>query len=176
MRLEKREDKKGFSVVGRVKDNLRRIYQLCFDCDLKDWPKMIERFGSLEDAASRLHTMEDEELQGLREEYLEVIRGVFRECGVPYSKVVSSGYGFYMLSDVETKDQRKIEELCRLNKLIIGNVNRAAGYNLCDTQASDGGTHPFRLEGSLNLKNPKKPRKVEAVFPALKLVQGGING
>jgi len=149
-------------VEGRKKENLRRILHLAFDCDMKDWEDLQKRYsGSAEDTMKHLWVMEDEGLAELQERFIEFVKLTFQNANIPCTRIISSGYGCYMLIDIMSEDQGKIEELRMLTYHIGEYINKRAGYNMCDPGAKDAGTRLLRLDGSHNLKNPGKPRLVK---------------
>lgn len=154
-------DPKTHAIVGRKRENLERILCLGFDLDMKSVPELQARFGKNPDDVRRhLEAMDDKELVPLQKKFVKRVVAVFKKMGVPYTQIIMSGYGCYVIIDIRRENQHMIAELHSLNRRIHAQIQKTAGFALADEAVKDSGTRILRLVGSENIKNPDKPRLV----------------
>jgi hypothetical protein len=159
---------------GRSSRNLRRVLWLSTDIDLH---MMIahDRYGAtalgamspddrarcIDGAKREVHGMDDGPLADLTGDALARALDARAAAGLPEpGAIVASGYGLYMLWGVEPAVGLAIDACAGANRAIVARLNAAAGYPMSDP-VSDAGTRILRLPGTLNLKNPDRPRRCQ---------------
>jgi len=166
--------KKGFIITesgitkGRAGNNLNRALNKTLDADSilylahKEGVSLRNK-DKMDELLQNLHDMSDEELDKLLGDFLDLIKSILAKAKIQYSEIRRSGFGFYILLDIDPQDQKRIEKIRTLHKELVAFLNQLAGFELFDKQCTDAGTRVIRVENSLNLKNPKKPRLVKVI-------------
>lgn len=138
---------------------------LLIDADLKDLilhknPGMTSR-----EVSKALRDSEDEDLQeSLRELYSLLLENLEE----PPSVTVCTGYGFHAYFHLSSPTQ-DLAQAREANRRLIERVNLSAGFPLADVKVNNPGDRILRTPGTLNTKNPKKPRPCEVVHSDLSI-------
>lgn len=140
---------------GRKAENVERVLEFPFDCDLKDF---------LDLPIASIHALPQEELDSHIAALKDEAQRLFSLAEIPVHRVRYSGYGIYIDVRIAEEDQHRIAEIAGLHKQLIERINVFAGSTFVDPQASDAPTRLTRLVGSRNFKDPKIPRPVTILF------------
>lgn len=132
---------------GRSEDNLKSVWTVPFDCDLKDY---------LDKPKADVWAMPDDELDSALGSLRKLAVEIFKEIGLPPSRIVETGYGVAIFLDVAESDQADIESVRTAHKPLVARANKLAGFKMCDTAVSDAGTRIMRVPGGANTKGPRR--------------------
>jgi hypothetical protein len=134
---------------GRKGENVSSVSTLAVDCDLKGFLRI-----SKEELRDMPESQVEDKLDLLRDEVLDVSDAL----QLPPTRLVCSGFGFWLWYDIAHQDQQRHSELQKLYKRLVAAFNEQAGFALADKQVSDAGSRLARLPGSWNTKG-KTPRQ-----------------
>lgn len=165
---------------GRTYDNLIRVLYLVFDCDLNQYLEDLSKKPQLE--GSIIHELKkicnadyggswkslvwawgDVERLSWLGKQIEAIKMAFATIGLPYSRIIRSGYGHYVVIELNSESQQNILQCREVAGSIVKAVNTLLGLRALDPNVIDPGTRFVRLPGSINLKQSEQEIEVEII-------------
>lgn len=129
---------------GRSKENIREIYDLAFDFDLKDYLDV--------DGPEDVWRLPRTDLNRCLDDLDADVLRIMGELNIPVTRMLHTGYGTLVLARLRTEDRQKVSEVIALHKSLVRAINDAYGGTFADPGVNDGGTRIVRLPGSRNTK------------------------
>lgn len=120
----------------RALDNVRRILELPFDFDLKDF---------LHCDKAELYDLGDDELQSYIEPLRQAVEALFGRLNLPIHRLDSTGYGLSAHVNVPSHKPESVKPLKELHAGIVRKLNSLFGETIADPQVSDAGSRIMRL-------------------------------
>ena len=128
---------------GRTGANLREVLRLAFDCDLTAF------LGQPKDV---VQAMTDEGLDACLADLRLTVEETFGQVGVPIHQLDQTGFGLCAYLRVDPAVAGEVEPLRTAYRGLVERLNRQAGYEMVDRQATDVGTRVTRLTPGVNTK------------------------
>jgi hypothetical protein len=131
---------------GRSRENVKEILVLPFDCDLTDFIGM---------SREQVIALPQVEIEDYIRFLVQEVEQRFEQVGVPIHGIDYTGHGILARVRLEGVGRDRVADIQAAHKFLIKRVNKAAGIQLVDPQASDAGTRIMRLVPCLNGKGPE---------------------
>jgi len=150
-----------FTAKGdRAGKNVRRILELPFDFDLKDF---------LNTSKEDLYDLSDDELQVYIRPMQDAIEDVFAKIGLPIHRLDYTGYGMSAHVDLPVHGADHVKTLREYHAGIVRKINSIFGATFADPQVSDAGSRIMRLVpcenvGTYSDFRPASPRQSQTLY------------
>src|SRR5262245_43897640 len=134
----------------RKREHLLSIPVITLDADL---PSVLIAEG-MEPAvaAEKIYTLSPELLAHFYAKHRKLIVDVLADFDLSPSLLVNTGNGFHAHFPLDFLDQRAIDHIVKVRKLLVAKLKVHPGWELFDQSVVDAGTRYVRVPGTANLK------------------------
>lgn len=136
---------------GRAFKNVRRILELPFDFDLKDF---------LHQDKDDIYDLDDDELEGYVPLLQRAVEDVFARLHLPIHRLDYTGYGLSAHILLPDHDQDATKQIKDWHAAIVNRINGIYGDVIADAQVKDAGTRVMRLVPCENVGTRKDGKRV----------------
>ncbi|MGB3327547.1 MAG: DUF3987 domain-containing protein [Thermomicrobiales bacterium] len=142
--------------TGRSAANVAAVLTVPFDCDLVDF---------LGVAKDEIIGWDDDEVYSFIADLQKTVIDAFNALNIPYHRIDYTGHGIVVHTYLRDATPDHTRPLMDAHKVLIARLNEHAGFRMIDPARSDPGPGIARFPGTLNVKNPDKPRRVTTLVP-----------
>ena len=141
---------------GRIAENVASVLTAPFDADLTDY---------LGVSKEEVIGWDDDEIHSFIADLHKTLLQAFADLNIPLHRLDYTGHGLCAHVYLRDAKQDDTAPIMQAHKDLIAKINEHVGFRMIDPARSDAGPGIARVPGSLNTKNPSKPRTVTTLIP-----------